>query len=217
MPGRITPLVNDMLYHVYNRGAEKKVTFLQPRDFKRFIKTLYYYQYLGPKPSFSKFSKLNFNSFKPELNKKIVDIICYCLMPNHFHLLVKQLKDHGISIFVSQVCNSYTKYFNTKYLRVGALLQGVFKAELIESDEQLLHVSRYIHLNPIVSGLTKNLNNYPYSSYQEFIYQNQGLCNTTEILNFFSSPKKYQEFVEDQIDYGTTLEILKHRTIDIDG
>lgn len=216
MPGRITPLENGTFYHVYNRGSEKRAIFLQPRDYKRFTKTLAYYQYLGPKQSFSKFSSINLKSFKPELNKKLVDIICYCLMPNHFHFLLKQLIDNGISIFISQVCNSYTKYFNTKYSRVGALLQGVFKAELIETDEQFLHVSRYIHLNPIVSGLIKNLNNYPYSSYQEFIYQNQGLCNTTEILNFFSSPEKYKDFIKDQVDYGTTLEILKHRAIDID-
>ena len=136
-------------------------------------------------------------------------------MPNHFHLLLKQLKDNGISTFISQVCNSYTKYFNTKYSRAGALLQGVFKAELMESDEQLLHVSRYIHLKPVVSGLTKSLDSYSYSSYQEYIFQNQGFCNTTEILNFFPSPEKYQEFVEDQIDYGTTLELIKHKTIDV--
>lgn len=216
MPGRITPMVNGEFYHVYNRGVEKRDIFTQPRDYKRFQKTFYYYQFLGPKPSFSKFSKSDLNSFKPDPTKKIVEIICYCLMPNHFHFLIRQLKDNGVSYFISQLANSYTKYFNTKYTRVGALLQGTFKAVHIESDEQLIHTSRYIHLNPVVSGLVKNLNIYKWFSYLEYTTGQVIYCSPQEILNFFSSPKKYQEFVEAQIDYGTTLEILKHGRIDVD-
>ena len=216
MPGRITPLVNGEFYHVYNRGAEKRDIFTQSRDYKRFQKTLYYYQFLGPKPSFSKFSKSDLNSFKADPAKKIVEIICYCLMPNHFHFLIKQIKDNGISIFISQLANSYTKYFNTKYTRVGALLQGTFKSVHIETDEQLIHASRYIHLNPVVSGLVKNLNTYEWSSYLEYTKGQAVYSLPQEILSFFSSPKKYQEFVEARIDYGTTLEILKHQVIDVD-
>ncbi len=216
MPGRITPLVNGEFYHIFNRGSEKRNIFIQPREYKRFQKTLYYYQYAGPKPSFSKFSKSDLNSFKPDSTKKLVDVICYCLMPNHFHLLVRQIKENGISTFLSQISNSYTKYFNTKYSRVGPLLQGAFKAVHIENNEQFIHVSRYIHLNPIVSGIVKNLNSYYWSSYLEYIQETEGFCFKDEVLNFFSTKEKYQEFVEDQIDYGTTLEILKHRTIDVD-
>lgn len=117
---------------------------------------------------------------------------------------------------MSQLSNSYTKYFNTKYRRIGPLLQGAFKAVLMETDEQLIHVSRYIHLNPVVSGLIKDLNLYEWSSYKEHLNRVGIFCNPSEILNFFSTSKKYKEFIEDQIDYGTTLEILKHRTIDID-
>lgn len=137
-------------------------------------------------------------------------------MPNHFHFLIKQLKDNGISSFISQLTNSYTKYFNTKYTRVGALLQGTFKAVHIESDEQLIHLSRYIHLNPIVSGLTKDLNTYEWSSYLEYMSDMAFYSSPQEILNFFSSPKKYREFVEAQVEYGTSLEILKHRAVDFD-
>ncbi len=215
MPGRTIPLVNGEFYHIYNRGSEKRDIFTQAWDYKRFQKTFYYYQFLGPKPSFSKFTKSDLNLFKPDPTKKIVEIICYCLMPNHFHFLIRQLKDNGISIFISQLTNSYTKYFNTKYHRVGALLQGTFKATHIETDEQLVHVSRYIHLNPIVSGLVKNLNTYQWSSYLEYINGQPFYSFPQEILNFFSSPIKYQEFVEAQIDYGTSLEILKHRAIDV--
>ena len=208
MSGRITPLINGGFYHIYNRGSEKRNIYQQPRDYMRFLKTLYYYQFLGPKPKFSNFTKTNL--FKSSFNSKIVEIICYCLMPNHFHFLIKQLKDGGISIFMSQLSNSYTKYFNTKYNRVGPLLQGAFKAIRIENDEQFVHVSRYIHLNPIVSGLVKNLDDHQWSSYLEYIQSSGLFCSPAEILNFFSSKDKYKQFVLDQVDYGTTLELIKH-------
>lgn len=212
MPGRITPLISGEFYHLYNRGSEKKDIFQQLRDYKRFQQTFYYYQFLGPKPKFSNFTKSNL--FKPVFDEKLVEIICFCLMPNHFHFLIKQLKNNGISIFMSQLSNSYTKYFNTKYNRIGPLLQGAFKAVHIETDEQLVHVSRYIHLNPIVSGLIKSLDDYPWSSYLEYIKLNPFFCSPTEVLNFFSSKEKYKKFVEDQIDYGVKLELIKHHLID---
>lgn len=211
MPGRMTPLVNGEFYHIYNRGSEKRSIYQQSRDYKRFQQTFYYYQFPGPKPRFSNFIKTDL--FKTPFETKIVEIICYCLMPNHFHFLVKQLKDNGISIFMSQLSNSYTKFFNTKYKRVGPLLQGAFKAVLIESQEQLIHVSRYIHLNPVVSGLTKRLDDYSWSSYLEYTQANSLFCNPNEILNLFPS-EKYKQFVEDQIDYGTTLEFIKHHLVD---
>lgn len=216
MPGRIVPLVTGQFYHVYNRGSEKRDIFTKPRDYRRFQKTFYYYQFIGPKPSFSRYSKSDLNLFRPDPSKRIIDIICYCLMPNHFHFLIRQMKEGGISNFISQLSNSYTKYFNTKYTRVGPLFQGAFKAVLIESDEQLVHLSRYIHLNPIVSGLVDNLNNYLWSSYLEYINEYRFFCSSEEILNFYPSIKSYQEFVEAQIDYGTTLEIAKHQLIDIE-
>lgn len=196
MPGRSTPLVTNEFYHLYNRGSDKRNIFNQFRDYKRFQQTSYYYQFIGPKPRFSKFAKSDLKLFNPDLNNKLVRIIAYCLMPNHFHFLIRQLKDNGVSNFISQLINSYTKYFNTKYTRVGALLQGTFKAVHIKTDEQLIHSSRYIHLNPIVSGLVKDLNTYQWSSYLEYINWQAILCSPQEVLNFFSSPKKYQEFVE---------------------
>lgn len=213
MPGRSTPLVVGEFYHIFNRGNEKQNIFLQPRDYKRFKQTFYYYQYKGPKPKFSNFAKSKLNT-SSQLGSKIVDIVCYCLMPNHFHLLVRQLSDNGISNFMSKLSNSYTKYVNTKYHRVGVLFQGTFKSVIIETDEQLIHLSRYIHLNPIVSGLTKKLGDYPWSSYEEFINSTNNFCEPKVVLDLFSTNEKYQEFVKDQIDYGTTLEIIKHQTIE---
>lgn len=216
MPGRKTVFANDHFYHVFNRGVEKRNIFVNTRDFKRFLQTVYYYQFEGPKPKFSRLNEAGFESFKPDPKQKLVEIICYCLMPNHFHFLLKQMKDDGISKFISQLSNSYTKYFNTKNNRIGALLQGVFQAVLIETDEQLVHVSRYIHLNPVVSLLVKDPSEYPWSSYKEYSTEAKGICDTTPILNLFPSKEDYAKFVLDQADYGTTLEILKHKAIDSD-
>ena len=213
MPARLTPLINDQFYHIYNRGVEKRRIFENKRCYKRFIQTIQYYQLEGPKPKFSNFIKYKLFNLDPK--KKIVEIISYCLMPNHFHLLLKQVKDGGISEFLRKISDSYTKYFNIKYERVGALLQGPFKAVLIESDEQLLHVSRYIHLNPIASFLIKDLNDYEWSSYKEYSMKTkEEVCSKEVIFNFFKLPGDYQKFVLDQVDYSQKLEIIKHQLID---
>lgn len=116
---------------------------------------------------------------------------------------------------MSQLANSYTRYFNAKYKRVGPLLQGVFKAVDISSDEQFIHVSRYIHLNPLVSGIVSKPDDYRWSSYKEYLRENPTFSNPAEILKFFSPTQTYQDFVQDQMDYATSLETVKHQTIDI--
>lgn len=217
MPGRIIPLVNGEIYHIYNRGSDKRNIFLSSRDNSRFKYTFYYYQFTQIKRRFSKLSKSDLASFMPSRDKKLVEIICYCMMLNHFHFLIRQLLDNGISKFMSQLCNSYTKYFNTKRRRIGPLLQGAFKTVLIESEEQFIHCSRYIHLNPVVSGIVKNPEDYEWSSYQEYLTGNRTICSIDEVLSLFPSVGKYKEFIDDQKDYGTSLEILKHQLIDIEN
>lgn len=215
MPGRIVPLVNGEIYHIFNRGSDMRDIFLQTRDYRRFKQTFFYYQFLGPKPRFSNLTKYKISNFNPLSNDKWVDTLCYCLMPNHFHFLTRQLKEKGIATFISQLSNSYTKYFNTKYKRIGALFQGVFKAVRIETDEQLIHTSRYIHLNPVVADVSKKLELYPWSSYSEYTRPlTTGLCSVNEILSLFPSREKYQEFINDQIDYARSLEIIKHQLLD---
>lgn len=215
MPSRIFPFANGHYYHIYNRGVEKRSIFEKSWDFSRLIKTIRYYQLMGPKPKLSRF--LMGSLFKPNTSKKIADMICYCLMPNHFHFLIKQVEDGAITEFISKLSNSYTKYYNVKYNRVGPLLQGEFKAVLIESDEQLIHVSRYIHLNPIASFLVKDLNQYRWSSYKEYIEGDKnGICRKETILSLFKSPKDYEKFVLDQVDYAQKLEIIKHQLLDVE-
>lgn len=213
MPYRITPFVNNEFYHIYNRGLEKQKIFANTKDYSHFLKTLFYYQIQDPKPKFSTYRKTKVFQINP--NNTIVDIVCYCLMPNHFHLLVRQTKDGGISEFMRRFIHSYTKYRNVKYDRQGPVFQGTFKAKRVETDEQLLHLSRYIHLNPIVSLLTNNLKQYPWSSYPAYIgiAENKVIAKE-EILKFFKTPADYESFVMNQAEYGTTLEYLKHIVID---
>lgn len=212
MPSRVFPFVNGYFYHIYNRGVEKRPIFEGAWDYSRLVKTIQYYQLSGPKPRLSIF--LKYKTFKPDSHKKIINVISYCLMSNHFHFLLKQTRDGGITEFISKLSNSYTKYYNTKYHRVGPLLQGEFKAVLVESDEQLIHLSRYIHLNPVVSLLVKELNQYRWSSYHEYVGNKNGICSKEDILGFFKSAKEYQKFALDQIDYGKQLEKIKHQLID---
>lgn len=212
MPYRIIPFVNGQYYHLYNRGSEKRSLFENRRDYQRLIKTLKYYQLEGPKPKFSRFPSLTIQ--KLDSSKKMVEIIAYCLMPNHFHLLIKQVRENGITEFMSKVTNSYTKFYNTKYDRVGALLQGMFKAVIIESDEQLIHVSRYIHLNPTSSFLVKSIDQYEWSSYNEYCANSFGVCSKEEVLSHFKTHQDYQQFVLDQVGYAQELEFIKHKILE---
>jgi len=171
-----------------------------------------YYQIAGPKPKFSRFSP---SSISLNEKDKIVEIVCYCLMPNHFHFLLKQIKDGGISEFISKLSNSFTRYFNTKNERIGPLLQGEFKSVYVESNEQLLHLSRYIHLNPLVGYVTKDLETYRWSSYLEYLgMTNADICFKEIILDQFKSVNDYRQFVLDQEDYGKRLEAIKHQVLD---
>ncbi len=213
MPYRKTSFINGGFYHSFNRGVNKQDIFSNERDYERLIQTIYYYQFSGPKPRFSTHKRFRVKDFNK--NSKIVDIICYCLMPNHFHILVRQNKNKGVQEFIGKLSNSYTKYYNTKHGRSGPLLQGEFKAVTIESDEQLLHVSRYIHLNPYVSDLVTNLKDFPYSSYHEFTdLTNDGICEKHIILDFFKKADGYKNFIKDHQDYAKQIEQIKHLIID---
>lgn len=191
---------NDCYYHIYNRGVEKRTIFLEERDYLRFLETLDFYR-KSPQPmKLSDYRRLKESIKQIENQKELVKIFSYCLMPNHFHLLVKQLQEGGISTFLRKISDSYTRYFNTKYDRVGALFQGVFKAKLIESDEYLLQLSKYIHRNPL--PLEKwEARNYPYSSYSYYLSEEQHpFCDTGFISGYFSKANpnlNYQSFVEE--------------------
>lgn len=216
-------LANDEIYHVFNRGVEKRPTFIDKREFQRAIDTLRFYRFSNLPFKLSKFFNTQLEERTKilqkieEENKKLVEIICFVLMPNHFHFLLKQLQDNGTPKFLANFTNSYTKYFNTKNERVGPLFQGRFKAVHIESDEQFMHISRYIHINPVVSSLIKvtELENYLWSSYPEYLnLVNTQITDKKQILDFFKSENEYKKFVLDQVDYGRKLEQIKHLALE---
>ena len=193
MPGRQTILATGENYHIFNRGNASQPTFLNKKDYQHFLETLGFYIHHSPPLRLSKFSILS-KKRRHEILKRLsqkennlINIFCFCLMPNHFHLLGQQSTENGISKFMSQIQNSYTKYFNTKRKRIGSLLQGQFKAKRIETEEQLIHVSRYIHLNPYSSFIvksTKQLKEYP------VVILGNAVClskdNAEELTNYVS-------------------------------
>lgn len=209
MPYRYLPFINGGIYHVYNRGLGKQQIFFTPRDYSRFLKTLFYYQLDNPKPKFSLFSLSKSPSI--DTSKKIIEILCYCLMPNHFHLLIRQARDGGVVEFMRRFIHSYVNYHNIKHNKQGPLFQGIFKAVPIETDEQLIHVSRYIHLNPYTSFLVKDLSQYKWSSYNAYAGEVEDKYLSKDmILNNFKSIDEYLKFISEHSDYAQTLEVLKH-------
>jgi len=150
--------------------------------------------------------------------KSLVDIVSYCLMPNHFHFLLLQNKENGISKFMGDFQNSYVRYYNTRHDRVGPFFQGQFKAVRVQTEEQLLHLSRYIHLNPYSSSIIKssdNLENYEWSSYPEYLDRAKfEFCKKDSILVNFKNIEGYSKFVLDNAEYQKKLSKIKHLTLD---
>lgn len=223
MPIRYIPLVQGYHYHVFNRGVNKRPIFKSKYEYNRFLLLLRFYNSLEYPVKFSKFIKLSVDQRKEIWNrlgreKTHTDILTYCLMPNHFHLLLKQNSENGISKLLGNLQNSYARYFNIKNERIGHLFQGQFKAVKIDGEEQLLHVSRYIHLNPYSSAIVKkieDLENYEWSSLREYINKIPfKLCSKESIMTSFKNPENYKKFVFDNADYQKELENIKHLTFD---
>lgn len=225
MPRRIYILATGEYYHVFNRSVDKRPIFASSRECKRAIDVMYYYSFDRPPIRFSKFLMLSDeqrNLMLDFLNKKgsIVNFIAYCIMPNHFHFLLKQKVDYGISKFLANFQNSYAHYFNTKSERKGPIWQGQFKAVRIEDDLQLLHVSRYIHLNPYTSFVVPSvqaLQGYTWSSLPEYIdlgTRDIEICEKSAVLAHFNDREKYKQFVFDQADYQRKLEEIKHLVLE---
>lgn len=197
----INPLFADgYFYHIYNRGVEKRKIFMDRWDYFRFLETLDFYRKSPIPMKLSDFRRGAIKLKKIDNQKELTRIYCYCLMPNHFHLLIQQLADGGVSEFLRKLADSYTKYFNTKHNRVGSLFQGKFKARFIENDEYLLQVSKYIHRNSFPLPMWEH-GDYPYSSYPYYLSgEIHDFCNTDFILSYFSKTNPnltYQSFVEE--------------------
>lgn len=213
MPAKnaIKQYVEGGCYHIYNRGVEKRIIFLDDQDYQVFLHFLKVLlsppdnSLAHPLTEITGFTPVRLRPINDTLYKE-VDLLAYCLMPNHFHLLIKQKTREGITKFMSRLAISYVMYFNKKYKRQGRLFQGIYKAAYIAEDPYLLHVSRYLHLNP--SELTGMIpvREYPYSSYAYYLDKKQADWVKPElIIDYFKTAKReslrdfssYQSFVED--------------------
>lgn len=224
MPIRTTPLVTGEIYHVVNRGVNHQPIFKDKRDYRRALELLTFYQFVKPPIRFSFYNRLtsqlkeNLTEALNKKNQKLVTFVAFCFMPNHFHFLVRQEAENGVSKFLANFQNSFTRYFNVRHHRIGHLFQGQFRTVRIGAENQLLHTSRYIHLNPYTSYVVRKvdeLESYPWSSFQQYVENNNnGICELTTILQSFSTPNAYPKFVIDQKDYQRTLDQIKHLVLE---
>ncbi len=203
------------IYHIFTRGVEKRKIFLYDADRVRFLSLLVHCLPQGPIQSFSVAQKLHKPTEITDAGEGLVDILSYCLMNNHFHLLLKENIDRGISLYMHRVLTSYAMYFNRRSDRSGALFVRPFKAVLVDADEQFLHVTRYIHLNPFAAHLVKDPFAYQWSSLNEYISHStvKATCHS-DLLTGMMKKKEYREFVLDQADYEQSLDDNYHLLID---
>ena len=208
---------NEEYYHIYNRGTEKRLIFLDNHDKNRFISLLYLCNGKEPLDMRNYFNegRTFVGLFGIERGETLVDIGVYCLMSNHFHILIKAKNDSGVSIFMRKLSTAYSMYFNKKYKRTGSLFEGKFKAKHVDTDEYLKYLFSYIHLNPIkiidekwkeniIFNKTKTreyLSKYQYSSYFDYSEVNsrkEGLIINRDVFpEYFLQPKDFNDFVTD--------------------
>ncbi|MDO8743234.1 MAG: transposase [Candidatus Azambacteria bacterium] len=217
-------LVSNNIYHVFNRGVEKRHVFMEEHDYLRFVNNLAIFN--DTKAIFN--AKYRIKGIKSaDSRESLVDILAFCLMPNHFHLLLRQKEDAGISKFMNKIGVGYTNYFNLKYERVGSLFQGTFKAVLIDDESQFLYIPYYIHLNPLdlkipnwkENGINKPknaiefLNSYKWSSHRDYIGNSNfvGIINKHFLNEIFINSENYQEdlknFMKD-FDFSDMKDLL---------
>ena len=214
-------LAPDEYYHICNRGVNKQTIFHDKGDFYRFLFLILYFQ------SQTNFSKVGravqefvqhpmLDIVDEVIEKRTVELVAFCIMPNHFHLILKEVEDHGVSLYMQRILNAYGKYYNTKYERSGHVFQGPYRAVHVTNDSQLLYLSSYVHRNPReISRWTNREDQYEWSSYQDFIAKDRwgSLLLSEIILGQFKNKERYKEFVktspaklfEGELEYLATL------------
>jgi len=208
----------DEFYHIYNRGTEKRNIFMSRSDRDRFLALLYLANQSEPVDLKLQGSTL-LEIVEQRSGMPLVEIIAYCLMPNHFHLLIREIEDGGISKFMQKLTTGYTMYFNKKNDRNGSLFQGRFKATHVDNDRYLQYLIAYIHLNPIKLieskwkevGIAdqpraeKFLESYTHSSYLDYLgkKRSEGIILTHEALSeYFPSGTDFKTFVTEWLTYA---------------
>lgn len=210
MARRKTIIATGEVYHIFNHSAAMMPIFKGSRECDLFLETIKFYLQPNPPTKFSIY-RTSRNNFPIDLTSTIVSLIGFCIMPNHFHLILRQERDTGITQFIQRVSNSFAHYYGLKNRQRGHIFEGNFKAVRVETDEQLLHLSRYIHLNPVTAYLVNKPEDYVYSSYRAYLGDEPSeFINASPVLSHFSSKEKYREFVMSQKDYQRTLQEIKH-------
>lgn len=197
--------VENEYYHIYNRGTEKRRIFLDDADYFRLLLSMRLmndeedglmflwknYHVKHPNNSVEEFLRLNLKKRKP-----LVEFVCYCLNPNHFHFMMRQLAEKGIEKFMQRIGTGYTMYFNGKYKRSGSLFQGTFKSSLIRPDN-FLYLSAYINCNVQIHGVAK-AESWRWSSHSDYLGKTKyGLCNKKIIMGNFTGSQEYRNFAEE--------------------
>ena len=195
---RKAKFVNNEYYHIFNRGVDKREVFSDQDDLSRFFQSMCEFNTIEPIGSIFE------NSFRQLGNRmskqsKLVNFVCYCLNPNHYHFILEQATDNGIEKFMHRLGIGYTKYFNKKYDRSGVLFQGGFKAVHIDSNEYLLHLSAYVNLNDKVHSLGNSVSKLVLSSWEEYIDGRNSFCNKDIILGQFKNLLEYKNFAENSL------------------
>ncbi len=213
----IKTYIKNGYYHVYNRGVEKRTIFEDEQDYIVFLRFLKEYLLPLGHEGLIKLSEITPRR-KPINCYNKVKLLAYCLMPNHFHLMIKQLPKDGLKIFMHTVCTNYSMYFNRKYNRIGPLYQGPYKAVLIMDEPYYLHITRYIHRNPLdlPSARARPLQymrEYPYSSYGYYLKgSGPDWLNVKPILSQFRTARS--QFPKDILSYQAFVEKYKQNDKD---
>ncbi len=214
MPSKYTvrSYTKNSYYHIYNRGIGDQQIFLDEEDYT----TYYYYLFVylaSLERSARRFKDIPMRLAHKNLSSDIT-LISYCLMPDHFHLVLHQKSEDGVTKLMKQLTNAYTQYFNQKYKRVGSLFAGRYKAAHIPTTDTLIHLTRHIHLHPVLAKLSLTPE-YAWSSYSEFADPTpRNLASTKTILNIFPSIYMYKKFVSDQKDYTKRMDKIASTKID---
>lgn len=200
-------LAENEYYHVYNRGTEKRKIFLDKDDFLRFYISMHLLRYdrtdlMDRWRDYRKSRTANFEEFRRSNlrnEKKLVEIISFCLNPNHYHLQLKQLAERGIEKFMQKLGTSYTMYFNKKYDRTGVLFQGKFKSSHIRTTGLLLRLCVYVGCNSEIHGIAKAAD-HQWCSFPDYIGKiKSGLCDKKVIMEHFRTIKDFRDFSRENI------------------
>jgi len=206
------------VYHIFTKSIAGFVIFNNQVEYNRMLEGIRFYQMGKPLLSFARFCECSKEKqiliSKAAQGEDQVEIIAFCLMPTHVHFILKQKKEEGISFFMKNLLNSHTRYFNKKHGRKGPLWEGRFKNVLVEDDTQLMHLTRYVHLNPVTAHIIEAPENWEHSSFNEYMGKTNGksICEFKDLFDV--SPGTYSEFVKDRIGYQRELANIKKIILD---